>query len=113
MGTAKQTIELTLSDVGQRFAGVATIRQAIFDIIDGGMNGDATEPWEFHLDLLASDQDLIRSSFVDAVIKRIAELQTAPHDGIRIENLCDKHKREVLPVPTKSTCGMCQSERGK
>lgn len=110
-GVYTHALPINLSDSGQMFAGVATIRAAIFDVIDGGMHGDATEPWEFHLDLLASDQDALRAAFADDVLNRIGELQLPPHDGIKLENLCPRHRREVLPKPTAKVCGMCEVER--
>lgn len=104
---------LTLSDQGQMFAGVATIRAALFDVLD------RFNPLIMDRDLIPANvksedrENFERSTFVDAVIKRIAELQAPPHDGIQLQNLCEKHKRAMLPVPTAAVCGMCQVERGK
>jgi len=107
----RKAAEINLDDRGQPFAGVATIRAALFDVMD-------------RFNPLIMDRNLIpdkvksedrenfeRSTFVDVVIARIAELQQAPHDGIKIENLCDKHKRAILPLPTASVCPECAIER--
>lgn len=110
-----KALSLNLNDSGQNFAGVATIRQALFDVIDHGDQDD--QPWMFYenedprsyFDQDAANVD--RSNFVDAVIARIAELQNPPHEGIKLENLCDKHKRQCLPAPTSKTCRMCDAER--
>lgn len=112
---APKALELNLSDQGQMFAGAATIRAAIFDVIDAGCSCESGEkhPWELdeNINDPESTEDVVnqqRSRFVDAVIKEIANLQAPPHDGIQIQNLCDHHKREVLPVPTAAVCGMCR-----
>lgn len=112
-------LHLTMDDQGQMFAGVATIRAALFDILDRGDRDD--QPWAFYehdhggvkgLAWTEDDANVERRVFVDNVLARIAELQAPPHDGIKLENLCDKHKREALPAPTAKVCGMCQVERG-
>lgn len=111
-----KALELTLGDQGQMFAGVATVRQAIFDIIDRGDQDE--QPWMFYenedprsyFNQEAADAD--RHNFVSHVITRIAELQAPPHGGVKLENLCPRHRREALPVATAKVCGMCQVERG-
>lgn len=101
--------ELVLSDQGQMFAGVATIRAAIFDVIDGGFN---RRPWTLDPDDESDAQTAQRFAFADAVIAIIADLQSPPFNHIQLQNLCEKHKRAMLPVPTAAVCGMCQVERG-
>lgn len=110
-----KALELTLSDQGQMFAGVATIRAAIFDVLDAG---DCGVSWRFYEEdspsarITEAAAITDRVLFVNAVIARVAEIQTL-HDGIRLQDICDKHKRSVLPVPTAAVCGMCQVERDK
>lgn len=118
--TEPAALHLTLSDQGRMFVGVATIRAAIFDVLD---RGDQDEPpWAFYehdhggvrgLAWTEDDANVERRVFVDNVIARIAELQSPPHDGIKLENLCPRHRREALPVPTAQVCGMCQAERAQ
>lgn len=117
MGVIHRTsvAELVLSDQGQMFAGVATIRAAIFDVIDGlrPAVSDAPYPvfdsWVFSCDGSEGDTE-IRAHFVDLVVKRIAELQAAPHDGIKLENLCPRHVKRALPRPTVTCCVQCKKE---
>jgi hypothetical protein len=103
-------IELVLDDVGQMFAGVATIRAALFDELDANTRELYAFDCEKHLvtDEGATDA---RCAFVDAVIARIAELQAAPHDGVKLENLCPKHIKLMLPCPTVGMCVQCEKER--
>ena len=105
-----KVVEINLDDRRQPFAGVATIRAALFDALDANTRELYAFDCEKHLvtDEGATDA---RCAFVDAVIARIAELQQAPHDGVKLENLCDKHKREILPLPTASVCPECAAER--
>lgn len=106
--------------MSQNFASVATIRAAIFDLLDRGDQDG--QPWVFNeIDRenfaggrYSWTEDMVnveRINFVDAVVKRIAELQAPPHEGIKLENLCDQHKRRVLPAPTANVCVMCEAER--
>lgn len=89
------------------FASVATIRAAIFDVIDAEKG-----EWFFGDPSLNEDeQNQERTMFVDRVITRVAELQSPPHDGIKLENLCPRHRRDALPHPTTAVCGMCVAER--
>lgn len=103
-----------MSSQRQIFASIATIRAAIFDLLDQGrpLSGDAPifETWRFHSD--ESDEETEkRGQFADLVIARIAELQFPPHSGVKLENLCDFHKRRALPAPTASACVVCEAER--
>jgi hypothetical protein len=93
------------------FAGVATIRAAVFDVLDsrGWAFGGIVR--EGGVVLSEDGEDEQRALFTNAVIARIAELQAVPHDGVRLENLCDKHKRLALPVPTAMVCVQCEKER--
>lgn len=102
-----KALQIQLEDAGQMFAGVATIRAAAFDVIDSEQG-----EWFFADPSLNEDeQNQERTMFVDRLIKRIAELQSPPHDGIKLENLCDLHKRRALPHPTTAVCVQCQKER--
>lgn len=94
---------LVLDDRKQNFAGVATIRAAIFDVLDA-------EEFYFEWNVLSEDdQNQERERFAAKVIDRISDLQS--REGIKLENLCPRHKVEVLPKPTASVCAMCQAER--
>lgn len=107
-----KALSLNLDDSGQNFAGVATIRAAVFDVLDAGRNGDA---WLFfRAPMQTYSEDRIvedRGEFADQVIARIAELQNPPHEGVKLENLCETHKRQVLPRPSKMVCRMCEAGR--
>ena len=114
--TEKKALSLNLDNRGQMFAGVATIRAAIADVLDAGE--DATgctcsaqrHAWSFSFSEGERETEN-RSRFMDAVIKRIGELQTPPHEGIKLENLCPRHRREALPAPTARICSICEAER--
>lgn len=94
----------------QNFAAVSTIRAAIFDVIDGGDWPHAH--WEFYEhDLLSEDgANQNRTKFVGMVLTRIQQLQNPPHDGIRLENFCPRHLKEMLPPPSVSVCAHCKAE---
>lgn len=82
------------------FAGVPTIRAAIFDVIDEGDDSDESE-----------EQTEKRMRFVDLVIARIEQLQNPPHDGVKLQNLCERHKRLALPQPEGiGLCPHCEKE---
>ena len=92
------------------FASETTIRAGIFDVIDsrGWIFGGIAREGGVYLSEDADNEQ--RSVFVDAVLKRISELQSPPHDGVRLENLCDNHKRQVLPAPTAANCVICEAQ---
>lgn len=92
----------------QSFAGIATIRAAIFDAIDVGFKRGA---WHFDPDDESDTQTEHRHAFANAVVSFVEDLQTAPFNHVRLENLCDRHKREALPPPTSETCVVCNAER--
>lgn len=85
---------LAISTVAKEFKGPAsasTIRTALYDVLDGGCNcegeggGGAKHPWELDddVDNPELDHELVsaqRERFADAVIVRIVQLQTAPHN---------------------------------
>lgn len=98
---------------GQPFASIATIRAAIFDVIDAQEIFDLWEGDHGGNVVTEEDANVSRTAFVDRVIARLAELQSHPHDGIKLENLCDLHKQRILPIPTSSVCVMCQAERNR
>ena len=117
----RKALSLNLDDRKQTFASVTTIRAAISDLLDAGWqcgNGcDLHHPWNFRTEMFPGDAeptDLdieLRGKFIDAVIARISDLQSPPHEGIKLENLCPRHKVEVLPIPTANVCAVCQTER--
>lgn len=67
------------------FASKSVIKAAIFDVIDQGRNQSAEyQDWCFS----DSDSDYElreRAVFADAVIRRISELQSSPHQGVKLE----------------------------
>ena len=93
------------------FASKSTVRAAIFDVIDQGRNQSAEhQDWRFS----DSDSDYElreRAVFADAVIRRISELQDLPHQGVKLENLCNRHIRESLPRHSSNVCSACEAER--
>lgn len=97
--------------MSRSFVSVATIKAAIYDVIDQGRSQSSEyQDWRFN-DSDSSYELLERSMFADAVIRRIAELQEPPHEGVKLENLCDFHKREVLPEPTAEFCAECEKKQ--
>jgi hypothetical protein len=88
------------------FADTATIRAAIFDVIDAGDEGYA---WEFPLN--ESDrQTERRTRFADAVVSMIEDLQSN-FKFVRLENLCPRHRGEALPMPSVQVCAQCAAEQ--
>jgi hypothetical protein len=92
----------------EMFANVSTIRAAIFDVADIGWNG---RPWHFDPADETDAQSEHRRAFAGAVIVRLTELQSPPHDGIRLQDLCHRHRSEALPELRAAVCVMCQAER--
>ena len=83
---------------------ISVIRAAIFDVID---ETERSGMWSAN-EVIAN---VFRGDFADAVAKRIGELQRPPHElGIQMQNLCDRHKREMLPAPTAQVCRLCAKE---
>ena len=83
---------------------ISVVRAAIFDVIDDSFY----DIWEDN-EIEANEA---RLAFADAVAKRIGELQRPPHElGIQMQNLCDRHKRSILPAPTVQVCRLCVKER--
>lgn len=118
MSETKKALSLNIEDRGQMFAGVATIRAAILDVLDNGWtclstNCGMKHPFHFDPNDEGMEEESVRYNFAGLVIARIAELQNPPHDGINLSNLCDKHKRLVLPRPTVNVCVACEAERGR
>lgn len=100
------------------FADTKTIRAALFDVIDAGCTCDSGEkhPWELDDDLNdpAQTEDVVnerRARFVDAVIDRIADLRSIPGETIKLQDLCERHKKAVLPKPTAQVCVECSAEQ--
>lgn len=121
MANPRRALSLNLDDTGQNFAGIATIRAALFDVLDhGDQDGQRWAFYEnphegFAAGTFAWTEDNAnteRSNFVGAVIARIAELQNPPHSGVKLENLCPRHIKMTLPRPTAMVCRMCEAERG-
>lgn len=90
------------------FADIKTIRTAIFDAIDGGFKRG---PWHFDPDDESDDQTEQRHAFADAVVSMIEDLQTAPFNHVKLENLCERHKKAALPKPTAQVCVQCSAEQ--
>lgn len=93
------------------FADTETIRDAIFDAIDGGFKRG---PWVFDPNDESDDQSEQRHAFANAVISMIEDLQTAPFNHVKLQDLCDRHKRLALPSPTHGTvqvCVQCSAEQ--
>ena len=97
---------------------ISVVRTAILDVIDECRGGKWAfyedepndDPPEFFWNEDAANND--RLSFADAVAKRIEALQRPPHElGLQMQNLCDRHKREMLPAPTVQVCRLCVKER--
>ena len=108
-----RAIDATTAEA-RRFADVLTIRAACFDVIDAGCTLRERSPWYFDYSGVSEDvNNETRSAFVDAVIERIAELQAPPHSGVKLENLCSRHIKQVLPKPTVGVCVMCEAERAR
>jgi hypothetical protein len=104
---------------GSLWANAATIRMALMDVIDEGCRSGRPvagryrcSPWV----LDDKDEDYAnaqRSKFADAVLRRLVELQSPPHNAPRLENFCPRHRMVRLPRPAVSICGDCQRERRK
>ena len=92
------------------FADTKTIRAALFDVID---LRDC--PWWFHANSSTGwtedDANRERMRFVEQVVARISDLQSAPFDGVKLENLCPRHRQEALPKPTVQVCVQCAAEQ--
>jgi hypothetical protein len=96
------------------FADTKTIRAAIADVLDAGSDcsrGCAAEhSWRFYLN--ESDQETVnRSRFMDAVIARIADLQSSTFDGVKLQDLCCKCIKRALPKSTEPFCVQCAAEQ--
>ena len=108
-----KALQINLDDTRQMFAGTATVRAAIFDVIDAGCSCFSEEhPWELYKNPNDDEQDedigsAQRERFVDDVIARIAELQQPPHHGIKLQDLCPKHIKAALPESTAQWCSQC------
>lgn len=110
--TKSLSLALSLDDTGQMFAGMATIRAAILDVIDAREIMDLWEGDTNGYGVTEAQADVSRRRFVDAVIDRISDWQTTPGGGgVKLENLCDFHKREALPEPTAKVCAECQKKQ--
>lgn len=91
------------------WADAATIRAAVFDIVDSGdENG---QRWALAEDGYWTEDDINRErvAFADALLRRIHELQQL-HSFPRLEVLCDTHKRRRLPTYS-GECSDCKKER--
>jgi hypothetical protein len=89
------------------FADPATIRAAIFDVIEAG-DQDGTA-W-----LLAQDESDEESErrcrFADQVVSMIEDLQSN-FKFTKLENLCPTHIREAIPRPTSQVCVECEKKQ--
>lgn len=86
------------------FASDVIVRAAIFDVLDAGQ-------WELNSSDESDEETERRYLFASAVQKRICELQSPPHHGVRLENLCERHRRQALPKPTVLVCEICEKEK--
>lgn len=93
------------------FADTKTIRAAIFDVIDSREDN----PWWFQgnseTNWTEDDANRERMRFVEQVVARISDLQSSPFDGVKLENLCPRHRQEALPAPTVQVCIQCSAEQ--
>ena len=64
------------------------------------------------LTTIADGYDSIRLGAGDCVREFAAEMYPTHAEQLqRLANLCDRHKREVLPRPTEFICANCVAER--
>src|SRR5215217_3964293 len=106
-----KALSLILDDTGQVFAGLATVRAAILDVID---SRDIMDLWEGEMNGYGVTEDqanVSRRRFVDAVIARISDWQSTPGGGVKLENLCPRHIKAALPSPTVQVCVECENEQ--
>jgi hypothetical protein len=93
------------------WADAMTVRAALMDVIDEGCQhpDDMTHEWRLDsgLEDFASEQ---RALFADAVLLRVIELQSPPHDFPQLHLLCDRHKRARLAAHA-GECRDCARER--
>jgi hypothetical protein len=95
-----------MSATKELFASKRTVTSAIFDVLDAGDKGEA---WIFTQD--ESDQETERRHrFADAVVSAIEDLQ-ANFKFIKLEDLCNTHIREALPVSTAKNCSICEARK--
>ena len=92
---------------------ISVVRTAIFDVVDVTT---FHAMWDESPNCTPSQNEDIqnnaRGCFADAVAKRIEALQRPPHElGIQMQNLCDRHKRSILPASTVQVCRLCVKER--
>lgn len=104
---------------GSLWADVATIRAAIADTLDSGWQCskgcDLHHPWMFPTEMFpggeepnANDIEL-RGKFMDAVVVRLVELQSPPHNAPQLGVLCPTHLRRKL-APYSGWCAECPRE---
>lgn len=95
-------------------ADINVIRAAIFDVADAGHICSAAcgikHPWYFDQNE-SDEQTEHRAKFVDAVEARIRDLQGPMFNlGVKLQNLCERHKIARLPFPTVDACMDCEAE---
>lgn len=91
-------------------ADASVIRAAIADVIDAGDPDLKVTDWAlWHpFETVATDA---RMRFIDAVERRIRELQSPMFNlGVKLQNLCNRHAKALLPEPTVSLCADCVAE---
>jgi len=89
------------------FADIATIRAAIFDVLDEGDSD--LGPWVFSQDESETESEE-RHRFANAVVSRIEDLESNLNFA-KLENLCPTHMREALPRPTSMVCAECEKKQ--
>jgi hypothetical protein len=92
--------QIETNSKGSLWADAATIRAAIFDIVD-----DA-EFYQWMWDKNETNANAVRGEFTDAVLRRLHELQSPPHNAPRLEALCPTHLRRKL-APYSGWCVEC------
>lgn len=90
----------------------SVVRAALMDVIDtDDPEGGVLTGWMGLWHPFESVADETRGRFADAVIKRIKELQSPMFNlGVKLENLCERHKAARLPAPTADFCSDCENE---
>jgi hypothetical protein len=110
------TTPTTATDQQSLWADAATIRAALMDVVDAGDPEMAGRIWFFYeringMNIWSEDfANKQRVGFADAVLRRLAELQSPPHNAPRLDTLCPTHIRRRL-TPYDGWCTDCTRER--
>lgn len=63
------------------------------------------------LSVIADGYDSVRPGAGDCVREFAAQKYPDPDALQHLANLCDRHRRDLLPRPTESLCADCMAER--